>query len=99
MKAWSGLCWIYLLHTSYSEFALLQKVFPLYTDLQLLFMTFFYEANPRGKLLCLCSVHLPITRVRLSFLRLFHVLAKQNITVRLCFLEKHFSLEMIKVVI
>ena len=46
MKAWSGLCWIYLLNTSYSEFALLQKVFPLYTDLQLLFMTFFYEAIP-----------------------------------------------------
>ena len=31
------------------------------------FMTFFYKAIPRGELLCLCSVHLLITRVRLSF--------------------------------
>ena len=36
-------------------------------DLHVFFMTFFYKAISRDKLLCLCSVHLPITRVRLSF--------------------------------
>ena len=44
------------------------KGFSLYVQTYMhFFMTFFYKAIPRGELLCLCSVHLPITRVRLSF--------------------------------
>ena len=58
--------YIYFIHNTLS-LLYCKRFFPLCTDLHVFFMIFFCKAIPRGKLLCLCFVHLPITRVRLSF--------------------------------